>query len=83
MNWIIRVLKKIFRCELFTEDKENNILYLCNGDVLPDILDEEEEKELIAKLDTGDESARIKLVEHNLRLVVYVAKKFENIGVDR
>ena len=80
MKWLIKVLQKIFKCNLFISDSK--LLYLCNGDALPEILDEDEEKELIDKLDIGDESAKTKLIEHNLRLVVYVAKKFESVGVD-
>src|SRR5690606_22007763 len=44
-------------------------------------LDQEEEKRLIELLPTGDEEARARLIEHNLRLVVYIARKFENTGI--
>ncbi len=54
-------------------------LYYINGpDVLPTPLSPEEEAECIARLD--DEDCRSTLVEHNLRLVVYIAKRFENTG---
>ncbi len=56
-------------------------LYYINGpDVLPQPLEAEEEARLIEDKD-GDPSVRSVLVEHNLRLVVYIAKKFENTGV--
>ena len=81
MNIIIRLLKKIFRCEVLGS-KDSEMLYLCNGDALPEILTEVEEKELVDRLDNGDDVAREILIERNLRLVVYVAKKFENVDVD-
>ena len=54
---------------------EETILYLCSGESLPVTLSDEEEKAYIEKLDNNDEFAKQKLIEHNLRLVVYVAKK--------
>lgn len=54
--------------------------YYINGpDVLPPPLSKEEESEVLSKL-PGDEEARAKLIEHNLRLVVYVARRFEGTG---
>ena len=49
--------------------------------MLPPPLSKEEEDSLVEKLQTGDLRARDRLVEHNLRLVVYISKKFENSGV--
>ena len=61
--------------------KSTKELYYINGpDVLPQPLDAEEEARLIEEKD-DDVSVRSVLVEHNLRLVVYIAKKFENTGV--
>lgn len=61
--------------------KKKSGLYYVNGpDVLPPPLTHEEENEVLARLDE-DENARPLLVEHNLRLVVYIAKRFENTGV--
>ncbi len=55
-------------------------IYYINGpDILPPPLSREEEAQVIARMETDDD-ARNKLVEHNLRLVVYIAKKFENTG---
>ncbi len=57
--------------------------YYINGPVsLPEPLTKEEEQILSEQLATGDESAREKLITHNLRLVVYIAKKFESSGVN-
>ena len=57
------------------------IMYIGGSDTLPPPLKREEEAELIARLDGGDESAKSTLIERNLRLVVYIAKRFENTGV--
>ena len=57
------------------------IMYIGGSDTLPPPLKREEEAELITRLDGGDESAKSTLIERNLRLVVYIAKRFENTGV--
>ena len=57
------------------------IHYIGGADVLPLPLDAEEEAEAIRRLDAKDPEARSLLIEHNLRLVVYIAKKFDNTGV--
>ena len=59
--------------------KKGGIYYIGGADVLPPPLTREEENLLIASLD-DDERARQTLIEHNLRLVVYIAKRFENTG---
>ncbi len=62
---------------------EEDFIFFINGKVdLPKPLEKEKEFELISKLDTGDEEVKGKLIEHNLRLVVYIAKKFENTKLD-
>lgn len=71
-----RLLSKIFNIEDKTVD------FIGGGEALPEPLDPEEEKALVAKYVQGDSGARTKLIEHNLRLVVYIAKKFENTNVD-
>ena len=63
-------------------DNSKLILYLCGNEALPSPLDDEEEVEYILKASSGDENAVNILIEHNLRLVVYICKKFENTGVD-
>ena len=57
------------------------VYYIGGSDTLPPPLDKEREAELLARLDAGDESVRAELIEHNLRLVVYLARRFENTGV--
>ena len=74
MTWLNRLRLKI--AALFCKPKD---LYYINGpDTLPSPLSAEEEAECIEHIDEDD--VRTRLVEHNLRLVVYVAKKFENVG---
>ena len=57
------------------------IYYIGGSQTLPPPLTQEEEQAVLDKLSKGDESVRKILVEHNLRLVVYISKKFENTGV--
>ena len=57
------------------------LFYINSPRMLPPPLSKEEEDSLVEKLQTGDLRARDRLVEHNLRLVVYISKKFENSGV--
>lgn len=62
--------------------KQGDIHYIGGSEVLPAPLSPEEEAERIQELiEDEDESARATLIEHNLRLVVYIAKKFDNTGV--
>lgn len=58
---------------------EEGVHYIGGSDTLPPPLTKEREAELLARLD--DEEARKELIEHNLRLVVYIARRFENTGV--
>lgn len=63
-------------------DESNEVHYIGGPDVLPAPLKGEEEAKQLEKLiNENDESARRMLIEHNLRLVVYIAKKFDNTGV--
>ena len=58
------------------------IMYIGGAETLPPPLSREEEGEMLARLsENGCEEARAKLIEHNLRLVVYIARRFENTGV--
>ncbi|MBE6909405.1 MAG: RNA polymerase sporulation sigma factor SigE [Ruminococcaceae bacterium] len=58
------------------------IHYIGGSDTLPPPVTREREAELLARLETGDESVRKELIEHNLRLVAYIARRFENTGVN-
>ena len=57
------------------------VMYIGGSDTLPPPLKREEETALIARLEAGDPRARDLLIEHNLRLVAYIARRFENTGV--
>ena len=58
------------------------IMYIGGSDTLPPPLARDEEAELIARMDGGDESVKSQLIERNLRLVVYIARRFENTGIN-
>lgn len=67
----------------FLLDRKGDIHYIGGADVLPAPLEPAEEAEVIADLGTEyDTKAKTMLIEHNLRLVVYIAKKFDNTGVE-
>ena len=58
-----------------------SVMYICGSDTLPPPLSAEEEEYLMSRLDTDSENVRKTLTEHNLRLVVYIARRFENTGI--
>jgi len=60
---------------------ENEIFYINGSETLPPPLSKDEEQLIMQKIAKGDNKAREPLIVHNLRLVVYIAKKFENSGV--
>lgn len=62
--------------------RPGKVQYIGGSDVLPPPLSREEEGELIARLEAGDQGASSTLIEHNLRLVVYIARRFENTGIN-
>ena len=70
-----RLLRKLGLC------KENSIHYIGGSDVLPPPLKGQEEQDALEALQRGEERAKNVLVEHNLRLVVYIARRFENTGI--
>ncbi len=75
-NLIAKLLKLIFK-------KDKSLLfYVSNDNALPQALSDEEERNLILMLTVNPEVAKQKLIEHNLRLVVYIAKKFENTDTE-
>ena len=68
--------------KIFLKFIKNNIFYVNNLDNLPEPLSKEVEESYVLKSMNGDKKARDILVEHNLRLVVYLSKKYENTKVD-
>ena len=58
------------------------VFYIGGSDVLPTPLKGQQEQEALEALERGDEGAKQKLVEHNLRLVVYIARRFENTSIN-
>ena len=85
MNRLLFKLKLLimgkFRKKFFL-NPENVVCYVYGSEALPKPLSEEEEDLLVMQAENGDEYAMGKLVEHNLRLVVYIAKKFESTGIE-
>ena len=61
---------------------EEQIMYIGGSETLPPPLSKEEEAKLIEELAVGSEEARKSLIEHNLRLVVYIARRFENTSIN-
>ena len=74
--WALRL--RLARWGLWRPGK---VMYIGGSDVLPAPLSREEEGLCIARLAAGEEGAANRLIEHNLRLVVYIARRFENTGV--
>ena len=61
---------------------EESVFYIGGSDVLPPPLKGVEEENALMGLEAGNENAKQRLIEHNLRLVVYIARRFENTGVN-
>lgn len=75
---ILQILRQIFR-RICRPDK---VMYIGGSDTLPQPLSREEETELIGRMGNGDVAVRQILIEHNLRLVVFLARRFENTGIN-
>ena len=76
MNMVREILEWL---GVFTRQK---LYYIGGSDVLPPPLKGQDELDVIERMEAGDESAKQKLIEHNLRLVVYIARRFENTGIN-
>ena len=74
-------IKKLLNISLFNE-VDNIVMYICGNETLPSPLEPEEEQALLEEIANNNKQAKEKLIEHNLRLVVYIAKKFENTGIN-
>ncbi len=59
-----------------------NVMYIGGSDVLPPPLERSVERDVLERMAAGDACARAELIEHNLRLVVYIARRFENTGIN-
>ena len=84
MNLLIKIVLKfkyLIKKNMFMS-AQDIVLYICGNDALPLPLSTDEEKVLLEEAEKGNTQARDKLIEHNLRLVVYIAKRFENTGID-
>ncbi|MBR4270950.1 MAG: RNA polymerase sporulation sigma factor SigK [Clostridia bacterium] len=78
---LFKFLKRI--CGInYDKAKEQMMLYLSNNEALPSPMSAIEEKECVERMLSGNIEAKAELIEKNLRLVVYIAKKFENTGVE-
>ena len=62
--------------------RPDNLMYIGGSDVLPPPLPQQQEQKLLQRLAEGDHRAKATLIEHNLRLVVYLARRYENTGVN-
>lgn len=83
MEFIRKLSKRFFKMNVtaLSNNSDNEIYYIGGSDILPPPLKKDEEAELIHRLDEGDETVKTALIERNLRLVVYIARKFENTGI--
>lgn len=77
-NLIYKIAVKSYE-EIMLRFSKSEIHYIGGSDALPNALSREEEENLLALIDT--KAAKDELIEHNLRLVVYIAKKFENTNI--
>lgn len=78
MNLLTKLSRKFLSA---THLDDESVFYVGGSDTLPPTLDKDEENELLIRLGNGDMSVKSMLIEHNLRLVVYIARKFENTGI--
>lgn len=81
LKYVKDFFKKIFNFIIDKIGIVKDIFYIGGSDTLPAPLTQEEEREIIARLKDSNEAKTI-LIEHNLRLVVYLAKKFESTGIN-
>lgn len=85
MNKFLKKIKTLLKKLLnknFFESQQNILLYICGNEALPMPLEPEEEMALLDEVQNNNQTAKQKLIEHNLRLVVYIAKKFANCGIE-
>ncbi len=73
LDFLTQLLRRLFPAK---------VMYIGGSDILPPPLPAAEEQQLLARVAAGDEAARQRLIERNLRLVVYIARRFENTGIN-
>lgn len=78
---MLQLLQKLYLW-ILKRSRPDKVMYIGGSDTLPPPLCREDEATLIAQLDSGDLSVRQTLIERNLRLVVYIARRFENTGIN-
>lgn len=78
---MLKLLRKLIARLYDRLGLERELNYMGGGESLPPPLSKQEELELSERAAEGDDAAKRRLIEHNLRLVVYIAKKFDNTGV--
>ncbi|MEX2104057.1 MAG: RNA polymerase sporulation sigma factor SigE [Bacilli bacterium] len=81
-KWKMSIYLMWYRFLLLTKAKVEEVFYIGGSEALPPPLTREEEEVLLARLPGGDVAVRAMLIERNLRLVVYIARKFENTGIN-
>ena len=79
---IKEIAQKLKRLVKSLNLSQNLIHYVGSCEVLPTPLSPDEEGEMISKLNAGEDGVKDVLIERNLRLVVYIARRFENTGID-
>src|SRR5690625_3157956 len=80
--WKLKLRLQLFKLLRKLGLKPDEIYYIGGSTALPSPLSKDEEREMLQKLADGDEAARAVLIERNLSLVVYIARKFENTGIN-
>ncbi|SDL76540.1 RNA polymerase sporulation sigma factor SigE [Sediminibacillus halophilus] len=81
-NWKLKLQLWWYKLLIKLRVKSKEVYYIGGNEALPPPLSKEEEHELLKRLPVGDKAARAMLIERNLRLVVYIARKFENTGIN-
>ncbi len=76
------MIKKIIKLVISIFNEKVNVFFVGSSDKLPEPLSKEDEVMYVERSMNGDEFARNKLIEHNLRLVVFLSKKYENTKID-
>lgn len=80
MNRLMCGVKRLL--ERFGVISPPHVMYIGGSDILPPPLEREMERDVLERMAAGDQGARALLIEHNLRLVVYIARRFENTGIN-